>query len=163
MQTNAAVNLPATMGAAEGIAQVLPEDVDQMLASFLPQSAPAAADSPSQRKKPRFRVKWHVDILMDGRNVYHGYINDISTAGASVFLNHNVHLLKPSLRIHIPPLSSTGKPHFIEVSGKTVYMVYDGEKQMYRASISFTRFHAETDVAFLDERLNKCHTRIPEH
>ena len=163
MQTNAAADIPATMKVAEGVAQILPEDVDQMLASILPQTAPAATASPAQRKIARFRVKWHADILIDGQNIYHGFISDISTAGASVYLDNNVHPLKPTLRIHIPPLSVTGKSHILEVSGKTVYVVYDGDKQLYRAAISFTRFHVESDMEYLEERLNKCHTRIPEH
>lgn len=163
MQTSATANPAGMLEIAGGNGQVLPEDIDEMLASILPRNTPVAADRNSRRKAPRFRVRWHADILIDGRNIDHGFVSDIFTDGACVYLNNNVHPLKPTLRIHIPPLNSTSRPHIIEVSGKTVYIVYDGDKQMYRASISFTRFRVETDVAYLDERLNKYHPRIPEH
>ena len=160
MQTSATVN-PAAADIADGIAPVLTGDVDEMLASILPANKPEPA--PARQKNPRFRVKWHADIVMNGHSVCHGFINDISTAGASVYLDNNVHPLNPTLRIYLPPLSATGRPHIIEVSGKTVYVVFDGDKQLYRAAISFSRFHRESDLAYLEDRLHKCHVRIPEH
>lgn len=163
MQTSAMIDSATAMNVAEEGVLTSPDDVDAMLAAFMSKSVPATTSRQTRQKTPRFRVRWHVDILMDGHNIFDGLINDISTAGASILLAHNVHPLKPTLRIHIPPLCSTSKPHFMEVSGKTVYMVYDGGKQLYRASISFTKFHAQTDMAFLEERLNKHHSRIPEH
>ena len=151
------------MNVAESDAPILSDDIDAMFASIMPKSVPATTGGQTRQKSPRFRVKWHVDILIDGHKIYDGFTNDISTAGASVFLAHNVHPLRPTLRIHIPPLSATSKPRFVEVSGKTVYMVYDGKMQLYRAAISFTSFHTQADVAYLEERLNKYHSRIPEH
>lgn len=163
MQSSATTLTGHTMAAvAEDSAQVWSGDVDEMLASILPatnESEPVQ----TRHKAPRFRVKWHVDILIDLNNIHQGFINDISVSGASVFLASNVQPLKPTLRIYLPPLSAKERPHIIEVSGKTVYVVFDGDKQLYRAAISFTRFHVDSDLACLEERLNRYHIRIPEH
>jgi hypothetical protein len=163
MHTNTVVNSSATMSVAGSNALETSDDIDAMLASFAPKATSSAAEKNEDRKAPRFRVKWHADILVDERSIYHGFLNDISTVGASIYLNNNVHPIKPTLRIHVPPLSLTAKPHIIEVTGKTLYVVYDGGKQLYRASINFLSFRVESDLAYLDERLTRHHSKIPEH
>lgn len=160
MQANAVVEQSIAAEIADA-ALILPGDVDEMLASILPENKPAT--EPARQKNPRFRVKWHADLLIDGRNICHGFINDISRAGASIYLVNNVHPLNPTLRIYMPPLNVDDRPQVIEVSGKTVYVVFDGDKQLYRAAISFSRFRPESGLAQLEERLNKYHVRIPEH
>ena len=164
MQTSAMVHSPGVN--VEGSTDPeLSDEIDAMIASFSPQviSQTAGNKAQAQAKASRFRVKWHADILIDDRAIDHGFISDISTWGASIYLEHNVHPLNPKLLIHLPPLSQIAQPHFIEVSGKTIYVVYDGERQLYRASIHFVKFHVESDLAYLDERLTKYHSRIPEH
>ena len=87
--------------------------------------------------------------------MYHGFINDISTVGASFYLDSSLHTKKCSLHIHVPPLDLKNEPHIIEVSGKVVYEVYDGDQQLFRAAIDFLRFNPESDLEYLRERLTK--------
>jgi hypothetical protein len=137
-------------------------DIDDMLASFSPKKTSIAVGNQDQRKSPRYRVKWHADILTDDQITHKGFVKDISVKGASVYLNSNLHMAKCTLRIHVPPLISTSKPHIMEVFGRIVYVVYDGEKQFFHAAISFIKFHPESDLANLGERLTKHHSKIPE-
>jgi hypothetical protein len=122
-----------------------------------------AADGTNEKRKARrFRVGWHADILFDDQSTHQGYINDISTLGASFFLDSSSIPEKSTLHIHVPPLNLTSDPHIIVVSGKTVYVVYDGDQQLYRVAFSFLKFHKESDLAYLDERLTKYEPEIQE-
>lgn len=142
------------------------QDIADMLASFSPQKSTCAGERneqrAEQREAPRFRVKWHADILMDDKNTYRGFIKDISTHGASIYLSSCLRLEKCLLLIYVPPLNLASKPHIIEVYVKTVYVVYDGEKQLFRAAFNFIRFHPESDRIYLGERLTKHQIKIPE-
>jgi hypothetical protein len=139
-----------------------PENIDEMLLSLSPQKSTGAVERNEQRKTPRFRVKWHADILVDEQCKDQGFIHDISTMGAAIYLNSSLSIEKCTLHIHVPPLNLQSESHVIEVSGEIVYVVYDGDKQLFRAAISFIRFHLESDRAYLDERLTKYHLKIPE-
>lgn len=140
----------------------LSQDIADILSSFSPQKSPVAGNSKEFRKAPRFRVKWHADILIDGQSAHHGSINDISTQGVSVYLNSNLPTVKCALHIHVPPLNLTSKTHVVAVSGKIVYAVYDGNKQRFRAGVNFLSFNLESDLKYLDERLTQHHLKISE-
>jgi len=140
----------------------LSQDIDDMLASFSPQKTSGSLGNNEQRKASRFRVKWSVDVHIDDKVAYHGFINDISIVGASICLNTSFRANKCTLHIHIPPLDLTSKLRIMEVSGMLVYVVYDGSQQLFRAAINFLRFNPESDSAILKERLTKHHSKIPE-
>ncbi len=152
------MNSPVTAGVGEDLSQ----DINDILATLSPKKVSVAVGCNEKRKAPRFRVKWFADILTDDHVIYHGFVNDISTLGVSIYLNSNLNNAKCRLRIHVPPLNLTSKPHMIEVFGKVLYVVYDGDKQLYRAAINFLRFNPESDLAMLDERLTKHHSKVPE-
>ena len=142
----------------------LSQDAGKMAASFPPpQKSSGTEKNKEQRKAPRFRVKWHTHITLNSQGTHHGFIDDISIHGASVFLNNKLIPDKWTLHIHVPPLGITSKPHVIEVSGKTVYIVYDGNKQLYRAAINFLIFNPVSNLAYLGERLARHQVKIPEY
>ena len=140
-----------------------PEGIDEVLASFSSQKPPSELKIIEQRHAPRYRVKWKAEIVADDKRAYQGFINDISTIGASICLDKSLHTTKCTLRIFAPPLSSVNKPHLIEVTGRFVYMVFDGRLQLYRLAISFVSFHQDSDGKFLEDRLTRHHSQIPEY
>ena len=139
-----------------------PSDFDDLLTSLSPAKSAGDNKSKGQSKVSRFRVKWQADLIAKDRSAHHGFINDISTLGASIYLNSNLYPERPTLHIYVPPLSSTFKPHVIEVAGRTVYVVYDGEMQLYRVAVNFLRFNLESDREFLENRLTKYQLKIPD-
>lgn len=125
-------------------------------------SATGAGEHKEQRKAHRFRVGWHTDIILGDQSTHQGFINDISTMGASIFLSDGLTSEKATLHIHVPPLSRTSAPHVIVVTGKSVYVVFDGDKQMFRTAFVFLKFQQESDQAYLEERLSKYQMEIHE-
>ena len=162
MYTSAATNSTTTVRVEENDAHGLSLDIDDMLASLSPQTFAVPLSNSEQAKVAHFRVKWHADIIIDGENAHHGFINDISTRGACVCLPECLNSTKCTLKIHVPPLSSKGNTHFIEILGRLVYVVHDGNQQLFRAAINFLKFNFEGDLAFLGERLTKHQLKIPE-
>ena len=172
MHTSAPENSPASEDIEGSNTCDLSKNIDDMLASFTPAESPVesmdAQKSTTTRKSkepskvPRFRVKWHADIVLEDRSIHHGFINDISALGTSICLNSSLRTIKCTLRIHVPPLDLKSDTHIIEVSGKLVYLVHDGNQQLFRAAISFLKFHFESDLAYLRERLIKHQVTIPE-
>lgn len=140
------------------------EKVNASPASAAPGEASTthAGEHGEQRKVHRFRVNWHTDIIFADQTTHQGFINDISVQGASVFLSDSLTTNEAILYVHIPPLNLTSKPHIIAVSGKTVYVVFDGDKQLFRAAFVFSRFHQASDQAYLEERLSKYQLEIHE-
>ena len=64
--------------------------------------------------------------FVDAQNQHHGFIKDISTKGASVFLDRNLQSLEfIKLHIHVPPSHTLKTPRLIEVYGKIVYTTHD--------------------------------------
>jgi len=162
MRKSSTVNSLASTNIEDSSTSELSQDIDAMLASFSAGTSAGTLEKNEGRKAPRYRVKWHADILIGNHSKHHGFINDISTVGASIYLNHGLPQIKSTLHIHVPPLSATSKPYVIKVSGMIVYVVYDGEKQLYRAAINFLKFNVESERALLDERLTKHQTKISE-
>lgn len=158
-----AVSPPTTTDIDGGGTPDVSQDLADILSSFSPQKPKGAGESKEHRKAPRFRVKWQADVLIDGQSAHRGSISDISTHGASIYLNSSLQTAKSAVfHIYVPPLNLTSKPHIMAVSGKIVYVVYDGDKQLFRAGVNFLRFNPESDLAYLDERLKKHHLQIRE-
>jgi len=118
---------------------------------------PASADAGKHlecRSEPRIHVRWHADALIDGYDVYHGFIKDISSRGTDIFLDRNLQSVKLiKLHIHVPPLSVTSDPHVVEVSGKIIYTAYDSKESCFHAGINFLQFNLEPDLAYLRSRI----------
>lgn len=153
----------AKLGVNAGNNSDVSQEIADLLSSFSTQKSAVAGKSKEHRPSPRFRVNWKAEIANDGRNTLHGFIRDLSAKGASIYLNNSLLQVKSTLHIHIPPLNLTGKPHVMAVSGNIVYVVYDSNKQLFRAAIIFNRFHRESDLPYLEERLTKYHLKIPEY
>jgi len=99
--------------------------------------------------------KWHVDVLVNGHDVYHGYIKEISMQGANLFLNHNLQDSKQiGLQIHIPPLKATEKSHLLEVTAKVNNTIYDSGEEYFRTGVNFIRFSSEESSRYLESRIN---------
>src|ERR1017187_1952759 len=99
MRTDSTENSPVTMG---GDASALSQDLDDLISSFSPQDSTGTLKSKEQSAIPRFRVKWHADIVLDAHNTHHGFINDISRLGASIYLDTSLPLARHTLHIHVP-------------------------------------------------------------
>ena len=123
---------------------------------------PAAAQgSKEHRSVPRFYVKWRTVAFVDAQNQHHGFIKDISTKGASVFLDRNLQSLEfIKLHIHVPPSHALKVPRLIEVYGKIVYTTHDINEFLFRTGISFLKFDSQHDSVFLEKHLTDYHTRI---
>ena len=130
--------------------------------SSAPQKLSDTGGNKEQRKAPRFRVRWQTHILLESESAHHGFIDDISTLGASVYLDSRLVPEKWTLLITVPPLSVTSKAHVIEVFGKLMYVVYDGNRQLYRAAVHFLQFNPPSNLTYLGERLAKYQLKIPE-
>jgi hypothetical protein len=73
------------------------DDIDAMLASFAPPKQPSELQIIEKRYAPRYRVKWKAEVVTDDKSTYQGFINDISTVGASICLNTSLHTTKCTL------------------------------------------------------------------
>lgn len=122
----------------------------------LPSDPAVARTHEEQRIEPRVHVRWHVDVFVDGQAVYHGFIKDISSKGADIFVDHNLQKVKlVKLLIHVPPLSVTDDHHVVDVSGKVIYAAHDSEELLFRTGVNFLKFNLESDQAYLRSRLAK--------
>ena len=136
------------------VAPVQTQDVDNMLASFsTPENTKLAHGEDERRNAHRSHVKWHVDIILDDQIIHHGFINDISTTGMSIYLDSILRIKKCKLHIQVPPQNLTSDTRVIEVSGQLVYMVYDGSQQLFRAAFNFLSFYPESDLSYLGKCL----------
>ena len=133
------------------------ENTSDPPASSAPAANAAPADAPEhkeRRNELRAHVRWHVDAFIDGHDVYHGYVKEISPEGADIFIDHNLQQVK-SIRLHIfvPPLRVTDDHHGIEVSGKIIYVAHDPDELLFRTGIKFLKFTSESDLAYLRSRV----------
>lgn len=99
-------------------------------------------------------VKWHVDVLVDGHDVYQGYVRDVALKGAELFLSHNLqHSQFVKLHIHVPPLLDSIPPRILEMTARVLSTVYDSRAEYFRSSIVFLQFTFESDKAYLRTRV----------
>ena len=95
------------------------------------------------------------DVLVDGHDVYHGFVKNISMHGAKLYLDHNLQNVKQiKLQIHIPPLQAATPPHVIEVLAKVSDSTYDSDEEYFRSGIVFIKFSLEADSGYLESRIN---------
>lgn len=135
-----------------------PEGLPQQPAKVTPATAQGSRE---HRSVPRFYVKWRTVAFIDAQSQHHGFIKDISTKGASVFLDRNLQSLEfIKLHIHVPPSHTLKEPRVIEVYGKIVYATHDNRELLFRVGISFLKFDSEHDPAFLEKYLTDFQTRI---
>jgi len=121
-----------------------------------PSATPPANPQPFQetRKEPRIRVKWYADAIIDGVGAYRGFLKDISLNGTDLFLDSNLqHVKVMKLRIYVPPLSKSSEPRAMEVTGKVVYTIYDGNESLFHTGLNFSQFNSESDQAYLKSRI----------
>jgi hypothetical protein len=98
--------------------------------------------------------RWHADAIVDGHDICHGMVKDVSIKGANFLVEHNFQNSKLiKLHVHIPPLVVTAPQHVIEVSGKITSTVYDGVEDSFRSAISFVEFTVPSDRALLESRI----------
>lgn len=126
-----------------------------------PAKAAAAMGSKEHRSVPRFYVKWRAVAFIDAQSQYHGFIKDISTKGAAIFLDRNLQSLEfIKLHIQVPPSNTLREPRILKVYGKIAYTTHDRSELLFRTGISFLKFDSEHDPGFLETFLADNHTRI---
>jgi hypothetical protein len=104
--------------------------------------------------EPHPHYKWHAEVLVDGHDVYHGMVKDISMKELNLILDHNLQNSKlVKLHIHIPPVDISNPPHVLEVSGEITSTVYDSLEESFRCRIRLLGFSLESDHAYLQSRL----------
>lgn len=150
----------ATDGADAAVApQDIVEAVTEPAQQIIPQSPlPVAAPPHEERTTPRYRVRWRAEIIIDAKTTYYGHLKDISIGGAAVLLEHNIKSPRPvTLYLEIPSMHAQNAPHILQVEGKVIDTIYEGDSSYFRTSIAFRRFIPADDLAFLDNYLkNNC-------
>jgi len=117
-------------------------------------SAPPEKPHENFHDMPHVHHKWHAEVLVDGHDVYPGYVKDISMKGVHLFLDHNLQNAKRvKLHIHIPPLITTEPHHVLEVTGDITSTVYDSDEESFRSGINFREFTLKSDQAYLRSHL----------
>jgi hypothetical protein len=107
------------------------------------------------RSQRRILLKLRAVVFVDAQQSVSGVVKDISINGATLCLDYNLHKVKTiRLSIQFPPLVANEKPRAIEVSGNLIYTVYDSGNIYFRSGISFTKFIADSDQQFLQQRLS---------
>jgi len=133
-------------------------DTEESVAPGLPQAkteaTPPAGKFIECRSEPRVHVRWYADAFIDGHDVYHGFIKDVSLHGTDIFLEHNLQNVKfLKLHIYLPPIGVSSEQHVVEVSGKIVHIVYDSNESFFRIGVNFLQFELESDLAYLRSRI----------
>lgn len=117
---------------------------------------PPAESIPEQRNEPRLRVHWDVAAIWGGLAPCHGFVGDISSVGATVYLDRNpLNVKSATFLIQVPPLKEEDATRAIEVDGKIIQTLHDSTEMMFRAGIQFGKFRDETDAAYLARRIHR--------
>lgn len=128
-------------------------------------NVPAAAAAPANQtpspagmqqnfQPPHHHFKWHVDVRVDGHDVYHGFIKEITLEDTHLFVEHNLQNAKfVKLHIHIPPVANSTPHPVVEVSGKIMSTIFDSTEDCFRSAIHFQEFTLESDRIYLQSRL----------
>jgi len=105
--------------------------------------------------EPHPHFKWHAEALVDGHDVYHSIVKDISREGLSLILDHNLQNSKiVKLRIYIPPFEISNPHHVMEVSGKITSTIFDSGEEAFRSGIKFVQFTQDSDQTYLQSLLS---------
>jgi hypothetical protein len=96
------------------------------------------------RKQYRHPVHWRVAIIHDnvGKNeIYHGQTHDLSTSGASIFVDQNIFLsAEVIMLLAVPPVNAGQRETIIEIHCNMAYTVLDSEHSRFRIGIRFLHF-----------------------
>jgi len=137
--------------------------IDRPSAGLLTQPAQKSAiqGSKEHRSAQRFYVKWRTLAFIDAKSQHQGFIKDISTKGAAVFLDRNLQPLEfIKLHIHVPPPDAAKSTRIVEVYGKIIYTTHDNSELLFRVGISFLKFASADDPVFLETYLTNYQTKI---
>ena len=123
-------------------------------AEITPSASHESKAQPVPHDTPHPHFKWHADVMVDGHDVYQGYVRDISMHGLHLYLDHNLQNAKlVKLHIHVPPLLVTSPHRTLEVTGNITANIYDSVEDEFRSSINFIAFTLESDRIYLQSRL----------
>lgn len=105
------------------------------------------AGGTEHRKQYRHPVHWRVALVHktgDKNDIYHGHTHDLSTSGASIFVDHNIFMMSEVvLLLAIPPLHMGQKETIVEIQCRMAYTVLDSEQSRFRIGIRFLRFKGD--------------------
>jgi hypothetical protein len=146
---------------ASDVAEVAPQAAETTQADDnknAPSAAAAPAPSPAGTQQnfqpPHHHFKWHVDVRVDGHDVYQGFIKEITLEDTHLFVEHNLQNAKfVKLHIHIPPVANSTPHPVVEVSGKIMSTIFDSTEDCFRSAIHFQEFTLESDRIYLQSRL----------
>lgn len=138
---------PTTEPTLEPTQQIIPQT---------PQPVPVPTHE--ARATPRYRVRWRAEIIIDAQTTYYGHLKDISIGGAAVLMEHNIKSpLSVTLFLEIPSANAFNAPHILQVEGKVIDTIYEGDSAYFRTGIAFRRFVPADELTFLDNHLkNNC-------
>lgn len=143
--------------------QDLAEAVTEPEQPVIPPSPQPVAPAHEARATPRYRARWRADIVIDAKTTYYGHLKDISIGGAAVLLEHNIKSpLSVTLYLEVPSAHALNPPHILQVEGKVVDTIYEGESAYFRTGIAFRRFIPAEDLAFLDNHLKNHCLELPQ-
>lgn len=113
-----------------------------------------AGASGDLRERTRTPTRLRVTAIIEAYGILQGYVRDISINGASLYVEHNLHIHKSiELQLIIPPQVVNEPPRVVVVAGKIVYSVYESYELGFRAGIHFLKFNNEADIAYLQSRI----------
>jgi hypothetical protein len=170
-QANNAPEENITNTPASDVAEVVPQaaeitqqaehaDGDKNVPAAAPVTNPANPTPPSPGaiqnfQQPHHHFKWHVDVRVDGHDVYQGFIKEITLEGTHLFVEHNLQNAKfVKLHIHIPPVAHATPHPVVEVSGNIISTIFDSTEDCFRSAIHFKEFTLESDRIYLQSRLS---------
>jgi hypothetical protein len=135
-----------------------PDNAPEESAKTIADTSPSTSTETKKREyyhaTAPHHFKWNVEVRVDGHDVYHGFVKDITMYGLHLFLEHNLQYSKlVKLHIHVPPLDSENPHHILEVTGKITATIYDSSEDFFRSSIEFLEFTFETDREYLKSRI----------
>jgi hypothetical protein len=142
--------------AAETTQQAEQADGDKNVSAAAPANPmPPSPGTLQNFQPPHHHFKWHVDVRVDGHDVYQGFIKEITLEGTHLFVEHNLQNAKfAKLHIHIPPVANATLHPVVEVSGKIISTIFDSSEDCFRSAIHFQEFTLESDRIYLQSRLS---------
>lgn len=105
------------------------------------------AGSVEHRRRYRHPIHWRIALVHKNGNkndIYHGRTHDLSTGGASIFVDHNIFVMSEVvLLLAIPPLHPGQKETIIEIQCRMSYTILDSEHSRFRIGLRFLHFKGE--------------------
>lgn len=93
-----------------------------------------------KRQHARYRLRWNAALRGDQGGVSYGETLDMSRAGVSVLIDHNLPAgTQVTLYLQIPP-KQRGQNLVIEVRARVLYAAFSAPHDRWRAGLQFLRF-----------------------